>query len=147
MSVRRVRKLRRRRRVIWDRRGLPARRLSAERGGRGFGQALYWAARNGICVITRAGKLAAVLLGPAGDPKPPKGIKNITPITAARRRDPDGIFILADQIFGSRHDTDKWMVLWIWGRAGIRPVDKLGTPEGVEEIRGFLHALQRGSFA
>lgn len=138
---------RRRRLIIRDRRGLPAKQVSLQHAGRCFDLLMYWAQRNGICVITEAGKPVVVLIALDHDKALTALIYATIAVAAARRRNPGGVFTLADEVFGSRARTDWWMAQEIWSLAGNRPVDKLATDRGVEEVLNILHRIQHGTFA
>ena len=138
---------RRRRLIIRDRRGLPARQVSLQRAGRHFGLLMYWAKRNGICVIAEAGKPVLVLIALNNDKALMGLIYATIAVAAARRRNPGGVFTLADEVLGSSARTDWWMAQETWSLAGMRPVDKLATEQGVEEVLNILHRVQHGLFA
>ncbi len=146
MTIGRLRKLRRRRLIVWDRRGLPARHVSVKRAGRHFGLLLYWVRQNGICVITEGGKPAAVIVSP-DNTELIDLIYATVGVAAARRRDPSGVFTFADKVFGTCDRADRWMASEIWSLGGRRPVDLLGTEEGVSEVLNLLGCIEHGLFA
>ncbi|GAC1643252.1 MAG: hypothetical protein NVS9B11_12560 [Candidatus Dormibacteraceae bacterium] len=148
MSRGRARRVRRRRgRIIRDQRGLPARRMPAHRAGRGFAQLLYWAKRNGISVITEAGKPAYVLLSPERYDALVRGLGATMAVAAVRARNPGGLFTLADEVFGTGPLADTWMTQGNERLAGRRPVDLLDTTQGREEVRNILQRILQGMFA
>ncbi len=103
--------------------------------------------RNGICVIARDGKPACVVLSLSSNPALIELIYATVAVAAARRRDQGGVVSLADRIFGTRDHTDQWMASKIWSLGGKRPVDLLGTDEGVNEVRNVLGRIEHGIFA
>jgi len=133
---------RRRGRTIYDRRGLPARRMPAHRAGRGFGQLLSWVRCNGICVITEAGKSAYVLVSPKRYDALPRGLDDTIAVAAVRARNPGRLFTLADKVFGAAPLADTWMKLGNESLAGKRPVDLLDTMQGRKEVRNLLRRIQ-----
>ena len=147
MTHPRLRKLRRRRPIIWDHRGLPVKHVSASHAGRHFDLILYWAKRNGLCVITEAEKPTFVVLSLDRNPGLLERIDAITAVAMARRRNPGGIFTLADELFGARVESDRWMATKIWNSAGRRPVDMLATGDGVEKVRNLLDKVRHGFVA
>ncbi len=137
-------KVRRRRHlVIWDRRGLPARQISAQHAGRRFDQLLYWAKQNGQCVITEAGRPACVLLSVKAYSELIWRVFATSIVAAERLRNPGGIFTLADEVFRSAYMTDLWMVSRLRSSGEGGPGNML-TPEEVEEIQSILHKTQHG---
>lgn len=77
---------RRRRPIIRDRRGLPAKQVSLQHAGRRFGLLMHWAQRNGICVITEAGKPVLVLIALNHDEALTGLIYSTIAVTDARRQ-------------------------------------------------------------
>jgi hypothetical protein len=139
-------KRRRRQIIILDWRGLPARHVPVERAARHFGQLVYWVRRNGICVITENGKPAYVLLSPHHYLVRTGLVFAAASVAAVRRRNPGGVFTLADQVFGSRARANLWMVQKNWSLGDQRPLDKLATPDGVAEVQTLLHRIEHGIF-
>jgi len=146
-DVNHPRKPRRRPRIVWDHRGLPAKRISAKRAGRHFGLLMHWVRRNGICVLTEGGKPTHVLLKPDTNPILTRLIYATVAVAAARKRNPGGVFTLADEVFGTRARTDLWMAQEIPRLAGKRPVEALATATGPEKVLNILHQIQHGIIA
>ena len=141
----RMRRLHRRHPHIRDYRGLPAKSISIEGAGRRLGQVLYRVRHNGICVVTQAGVPVAIVIG-ADDTALTGPIFAVTAVAAARRRNSSGVFTLADEVFGSPAGVDRWMARKNWSLASMRPVDKLTTPAGVEEIVSLLLRIEHGIY-
>ena len=142
----RKKRLRRRRLInIRDRRGLPAKRVPLERGGRQFWLMMYLAKRNGICVVTEAGKPACVFI--SGENNALVGqVYAAMAVKAARRRNPQGVFTYADEILGAV-GTDRWMTSENFSLDGRRPVEYLTTDAGVKLVLKILYRIGDGTFA
>ena len=146
MTFDRPEKLRCRRGLVFrDRRGLPAKRVSLERAARQFGQMLHWARRNGICVVTDAGKPAFFLIR-VENAALIRWIYATIAVATARQRNPGGIFTLADEIFDSPSKTDQWLVSRLRNSADEKPGDIL-TRDEVNEIQILLRKIQHGFVA
>lgn len=126
-------------------RGLPAKSISIEGASRRLGQVLHRVRHNGICVVTQAGAPVAIVIG-AEDTALTASIFAAMAVAAARRRNPSGVFTLADEVFESPAGVDRWMARKNWSLASMRPVDKLTTSAGVEEIVFLLHRIEHGIY-
>ncbi|MDB5973337.1 MAG: hypothetical protein JWR07_97 [Nevskia sp.] len=68
-------------------------------------------------------------------------------VAAARRHNPGGVFTVADKVFGAPARSDWCMAQEIRSLAGKRPVDLLGSDEGVEQVLNILYRIEYGVFA
>lgn len=144
--IRTKRGLRRRGWTIRDHRGLPAKQLDVQHAVRRFHLLQHWAKKNGISIITEAGRPVLVLFGGKANPGLLDRVETIKATEAARRRNPHGVFALADEVFGSRWRADQWMRERIVGLDYRRPVDLLVTAEGVEEVLALLNRIVHGFY-
>lgn len=108
---------------------------------------MYWVKCNGICVLTEAGKPAFVLVDPRRYAALSERVGAIVAVAAARARNPGGLFTLADEVFGTHVLADWWMAQENGSLAGMRPVEKLSTEQGLEEVLDVLRRIQHGMFA
>lgn len=132
-------KLRRRPRIYRDIRGLPAKHVDVRKVGRCIDLLLYWARQNGISVVTDAQKPVYVILGEEGNPGMLDHIKTTKAVEAARRRNPGGVFTLAEEVFGTRRLADLWMRTRLIALSDRRPVDLLDTGDGIGEVLAVLY--------
>ena len=107
---------------------------------------LHWAKRNSLCLITDGGKPACVLLSVEAYEELTGGIYVPLVVAAERKRNPNGIFTLADEILGDAKLTDRWIASRLWSFAGGQPENQF-APEEVEKIRSTLHKTQHGFVA
>jgi hypothetical protein len=134
-----------RRAMIKNNRGLPARRIPEHRAPKVFGLILYSLQRTGVCVITRGARPYAVLLRP-DDPRV-SGVFAMADVAAARRRNPGGVFTVADRVFESPQNADRWMAQPVWSLGNVRPVNLLESEGGIRSVLYVLNCIEHGHFA
>ena len=147
--MRRRQKMRSRKRrppTIKDFRGLPARRIPVKQGGRQFESMMRTVRKKGVCTITERGKVTAVVLHAEYYWRLSLG-RTLALLSAARRRNNNGIFTLADEVFESPDNANRWMMQSLPLLGGRRPLDMLATERGVQEVRDELTRIQHGIFA
>lgn len=134
-----------RRPPIKDRRGLPARRVPLRLAARRFGWVLYCLRRSGIVVITSTGRPSVVVVDIAHFVLPPL-IRFAIDLGRARRRNPEGVFALADEVFGTAARANAWMVEKVPSLGHRRPLDLLGSAAGTREVIDTLRRIGDGMF-
>lgn len=147
MILRTERKVRRRRLIVRDNRGLPARQMDIQHVKRRYRLLLHWAEKNGISVIKEAGQPAMVMLGVKANPGLLERLEAIKATEAARRRNPRGVFDLADEVFGARWRADQWMQERMVVLGDRRPIDLPVTAEDVEEVLALLNRIIHGLYS
>ena len=133
--------------MVRDRRGQPASQLTVRRAGSIFGHLLYSVRRNGVCLLTEAKEPRFALIKLEDGAPLTDLICAVIAVAAARRRNPNNVFTVADQVFGSSAQADWWMAHEVWSLGGKRPVDMLTTYQGATQVLNILGRIQHGIFA
>lgn len=58
--------------------------------------------------------------------------------------DVDQLYAYAEEVFGNKENAQEWMRCEVIALGGVRPIDRMSTPEGRKWVRDVLAKINEG---